>query len=115
MGKVSIWEGLRDRIRKAANRFVSMSSRPSPPSTKQNLDRWHSFEEILQRLHQEGIYLHPNQLAEFFVAHGLPVDLNYVPHHLKSKAMRINANYSGDMARVEDIQEPSWYAASLLK
>lgn len=91
-----------------------MSSRPSPTPTKQNLDRWHSFEEILQRLHQEGIYLHPNQLAEFFVAHGLPVDLSYVPDHLKSKAARINANYLGDMARSEENHESSWYVASLL-
>lgn len=74
---------------------------------------WHSFEDILQRLHQEGIYLHPHQLAEFFVWHGLPVDLRYVPEHLKQKATKINDNYLGDMARLEDVADFPWYSSSL--
>lgn len=63
---------------------------------------WDSFDEILQRLHREGIYLHSEQLAEFFLAHGLPVDLNYVPSHLQDKAHVVNANYQGAMARLEN-------------
>lgn len=70
-------------------------------SGQPQLDRcWPSFEEILQRLHAEGIYLHPHQLAEFLLRHGLPVDLQYVPKHLRLKAIFINENYRGDMARL---------------
>jgi hypothetical protein len=78
----------------------------------ENID-WHSFEAILQRLHREGIYLHPHQLAYFFLTHGLPVDLCYVPAHLQSKAQHINDNYQGDMARLEVLKQPSYYIASL--
>jgi hypothetical protein len=72
-------------------------------------ERWPTFEEILQRLHREGIYLHPHQLAEFFLAHGLPVNLRYVPDHLRQRAILLNENYQGDMASVvEDTEQPSW-------
>lgn len=60
---------------------------------------WPTFADILRRLHQERIYLHPHQLAEFMLRHGLPVDLCYVPAHLQHKAKQINDNYQGDMAR----------------
>lgn len=75
--------------------------------------RWQTFEEILKRLHQEGVYLHPHQLATFFVWHGLPVDLQYVPMDLKQRASQINDNYLGDMARLETVDEPLWYSYSL--
>ncbi len=66
---------------------------------------WHTFMDILQGLHRDGIYLHPDQLAEFFVRHGLPVDLQYVPGHLQERARHINTYYQGDMARVEEGRE----------
>jgi len=69
-------------------------------------DRWHTFTEILSRLHSEGIYIHSDHLAEFFLRHQLPVSLYHVPEHLKPLAERVNANYQGDMARLEDIYEP---------
>uniref|UniRef100_A0A832H5V5 Uncharacterized protein n=1 Tax=Oscillatoriales cyanobacterium SpSt-402 TaxID=2282168 RepID=A0A832H5V5_9CYAN len=75
--------------------------------------QWPTFEEILRRLHQEGIYLHPHQLATFFVWHGLPVDLQYVPAALQQRAAQINDNYLGEMARLETLNEPSWYSSSL--
>jgi len=69
---------------------------------------WPTFEEMLQRLHQTGIYIHPDQLAEFLLAHGLPVHLRYVPKHLQQKALQVNENYQGDMVRlVEEIDHPS--------
>ena len=72
-------------------------------------EHWPTFEEILQRLHGEGIYIHPHQLAEFMLAHGLPVNLRYVPEHLLSKAIFVNEHYQGDMARlIEEPDEPSW-------
>lgn len=71
---------------------------------------WHTFEDILHRLHQEGCYLHPSQLAEFFVWHGLPVDLQYVPTSLRQRAMQINDNYLGDMARLEAVDDLPWYS-----
>jgi hypothetical protein len=66
---------------------------------------WHTFPEIVKRLHHEGIYIHPHQLAEFFLWHGLPVDADYVPKHLQKRAAAINANYQGDMARLEMLNE----------
>jgi hypothetical protein len=74
---------------------------------RQSQPHWHSFEEILRRLHQEGIYIHADQLAEFFLAHGLPVDLRYVPAHLQQKAKLVNENYQGDMAQAVDEPEES--------
>lgn len=71
-------------------------------------EKWPTFGEILQGLHREGIYIHSDQLAEFFLAHGLPVDLGYVPKRLKEKAKFINKNYQGDVATLsEDISERS--------
>jgi hypothetical protein len=67
-------------------------------------ERWHTFQDILQRLHNEGIYIHAEQLAEFMVAHGLPVHPSYVPDRLKDKAKLINDHYQGDMARLEEIE-----------
>ncbi|MDX2231680.1 MAG: hypothetical protein NW220_18745 [Leptolyngbyaceae cyanobacterium bins.349] len=72
--------------------------------------RWHTFEDILWRLHQEGCYVRPEQLAEFFVWHGLPVDLRYVPAQLHQRATQINDNYLGDMVRLEPFDEPPWYS-----
>jgi hypothetical protein len=92
---------------------MSMSIPLSASKDQQQRTDWHSFEDILQRLHQEGIYIRADQLAEFFVAHGLPVDLLYVPLHLKSKAARINTNYQGDMARLEEKHEQPWFTSSL--
>lgn len=72
-------------------------------------ERWPTFEEILQRLHAQGIYIHSEQLAEFLLAHGLPVHLRYVPAHLRRKAIEVNENYRGDMARaVEEPEPPCW-------
>ena len=76
------------------------------PSSRQS---WYGFSQMLQRLHAEGVYLHPDQLAEFLLAHGLPVDLDYVPAHLREKALLINTHYRGDMAAVdEDSDEQPW-------
>ncbi|HHP7243697.1 MAG TPA: hypothetical protein ACFE0H_03320 [Elainellaceae cyanobacterium] len=66
---------------------------------------WTTFEDMLHRLHADGVYVHSEQLAEFLLAHGLPVDLRYVPSHLQSKARHINEHYQGDMAALAD--EPS--------
>jgi len=71
--------------------------------------RWQTFEEILQRLHKQGIYIHSEQLAEFMLRHGLPVHLRYVPAHLRSKAIQVNQNYQGDMVRqIEELEQPCW-------
>lgn len=72
--------------------------------------RWHTFEEVLFRLHQEGVFVHPDQLAEFLIHHGLPVDLRYVPVRLRHRASQINDNYQGDMVRLEEFEEPPWYS-----
>jgi hypothetical protein len=80
-------------------------SRPQSRRTSSAVDRWDSFEEILDRLHREGIYIHSEQLAEFLLYHGLPVDLQYVPVHLQQKAMQINQHYQGDMARLDIIPD----------
>lgn len=73
---------------------------PPPPISSAPFDQGHTFEQILQRLHVEGIYVHPDQLAEFLLVHGLPVQLRYVPARLRSKAKTINQNYRGDMANL---------------
>lgn len=76
---------------------------------RQPEEKSHSFRAILRRLHAEGIYIHSEQLAEFLLAHGLPVDLHYVPARLKEKATYVNKNYQGDMALVgEEEDEQSW-------
>lgn len=79
---------------------ISDSNKVEPINKAQSMERWHNFEEILQRLHKEGIYIHSDQLAEFMLAHGLPVDLRYVPKHLQAKANKINSNYQGDMVEL---------------
>lgn len=93
---------------------MSISRTPRSPSAQLSSPLgqlpWDSFEEILKRLHQEGIYLHPDQLAEFLLMHGLPVDPRYVPPHLQDKAKQINTNYQGDMARLEETEDYSWYS-----
>lgn len=63
---------------------------------------WHSFEDILNRLHGEGIYLNAEQLATFFTYHGLPVNLRYVPEALRERAHLINIHYQGDLARIDN-------------
>ena len=71
--------------------------------------RWPTFEEVLQRLHSQGIYIHSEQLVEFLLAHGLPVHMRYVPSHLRQKALRVNQNYQGDLARlIEEPEPPCW-------
>lgn len=93
-------------------KFYLSSSNPdrvqsSPPS--QPDEHWPTFEMVLQRLHAEGLYLHPHQLAEFMLVHGLPVNLYYVPAHLHAKAIFINENYQGDMAQlVKEQDQPFW-------
>ena len=78
-------------------------------SQLQNNERWPTFEEILQRLHAQGIYIHSEQLAEFLLRHGLPVHPRYVPAHLRHKALEVNQRYQGDMVRViEELEPPSW-------
>jgi hypothetical protein len=73
---------------------------------------WSSFEEILERLHQGGIYIHSEQLAAFLLMHGLPVDLCYVDDRLRPQAEQINRHYQGDMARLEELASPSYDFAS---
>ena len=74
-----------------------------------SLMRWHTFAEIVLRLHKQGIYIHPHQLVEFFLWHGLPVDLCHVPPRLRKKAETVNEHYEGDMARLEETQDPFWH------
>lgn len=87
-----------------SNRFAASKLQPKTQPSGRSSPAWKTFSEILQGLHGDRIYLHPDQLAEFFVAHGLPVDLCYVPSHLKQKAQRINANYQGNMAQLETVE-----------
>lgn len=83
----------------------SFDSLSDPEKTQlQQCDRWHTFQDILQRLHNEGIYIHAEQLAEFMLVHGLPVHPSYVPDRLKAKAKSINDHYQGDMARLEETE-----------
>jgi hypothetical protein len=78
-------------------------------SLSQTDERWPTFEEILKALHTQGIYVHSEQLAEFLLAHGLPVHLRYVPSHLRRKALEVNQNYQGDLVQViEELEPPSW-------
>lgn len=78
-------------------------------SQQQNYVSWRTFEEILQHLHAQGIYIHSEQLAEFLLSHGLPVHLRYVPANLRAKAIQVNNNYQGDMVRViEELEPPYW-------
>lgn len=89
---------------------ASAFARSWPPDSPKT---WPTFEDILYQLHQDGIYLHPHQLAEFLLRHGLPVNLEYVPAHLKQKATAINNNYQGDMARLEERNDGPWYSEQL--
>ena len=74
---------------------------------------WPTFAETLYRLHKEGLYIHADQLAEFMIVHGLPVDLQYVPSNLQEKARALNANYQGDMVRLsENSDDYFWYVSS---
>jgi hypothetical protein len=78
-------------------------------------EKWQTFAEIVLGLHKAGIFLHPHQLATFMLAHGLPVDLCYVPPHLQQKARLINENYRGDMARLEDMKDPYWHPLVIIE
>jgi len=78
-------------------------------SELKNEQNWSTFEEVLEGLHRQGIYIHSEQLAEFLLAHGLPVHLRYVPTHLRRKAIEINENYQGDLVRlIEEPEPPCW-------
>lgn len=79
------------------------------PADSEAPTHWHTFAELVVRLHQEGILIHPHQLAEFLLGHGLPVDLCYVPQRLKQKAKDVNTHYQGDMARLEEMKDPFWH------
>jgi hypothetical protein len=76
-----------------------------PHKSLAKIEEWTSFEQMLQRLHHEGIYIHADQLAEFLLFHGLPVHPRYVPAHLRQKAEQINQNYQGDMAKLIEEQD----------
>lgn|ERR687885_158275 len=87
---------------------IALNSMKSSSHSPGN-ERWPTFEEILHNLHTQGIYIHSEQLAEFMLAHGLPVHLRYVPAHLRPKAMQVNQSYEGDMARIiEELEHPYW-------
>lgn len=87
---------------------IALNQKQISPQLKPH-DRWPTFEEILQCLHAQGVYIHSEQLAEFLLGHGLPVHLRYVPARLQSKAREINENYNGDMVRlVEELEPPNW-------
>jgi hypothetical protein len=82
---------------------------PRPECAVYPAEKWQTFPEMLQGLHRAGILLAPEQLAAYLLEHGLPVDLHYVPAHLQEKACLINKHYQGDMARLEDINDPYWH------
>lgn len=88
--------------------LLSVDLNNSKLSSVEQDEQWPTFEELLQRLHREGIYIHAEQLAEFLLAHGLPVHLRYVPKYLRSKAIEVNQNYRGDMVRLIEEQEHKW-------
>lgn len=93
-----------------SNNLLSIALGSMESSSKsQDNERWPNFEDILQCLHSEGIFIHPEQLAEFLLAHGLPVHLRYVPAHLRHKAIEVNENYQGDMVRVVEEPEPPYW------
>lgn len=90
----------------------SLTCQPSKNSKPES--HWPTFTEILYNLHQEKLYIRAEQLAEFMLMHGLPVDLKYVPPHLQEKAKQLNANYQGNMARLrEQPDEYFWYEDNL--
>ncbi|MBD1880122.1 hypothetical protein NC997_09095 [Trichocoleus sp. DQ-A2] len=110
--KVILMALIQRRILSQSSQYDKMASnlssrnpvRVQSASQSQHHNHWSNFEEMLQRLHAEGLYIHPEHLAEFLLAHGIPVNLRYVPEHLKSKAVFINENYQGDMAHL--VEEP---------
>ena len=91
------------------NDFSSDSEDGLEAAISSNMARWHTFAEVVLRLHKEGIYIHPHELAEFFLRHGLPVDICYVPDRLAQRAATVNALYQGDMARLEEMKDPYWH------
>lgn len=88
--------------------LLSVVLKDSKLSYQQQNEQWPTFEELLQRLHREGIYIHAEQLVEYLLAQGLPVHLRYVPKHLRTKAIEVNQNYRGDMVRLIEEQEHRW-------
>ncbi|MGQ4647949.1 hypothetical protein [Lyngbya aestuarii] len=89
--------------------FLALNNMQSSSKPTDNDEHWPTFEEILQSLHNRGIYIHSEQLAEFMLVHGLPVHPRYVPERLQDKAIRVNQNYQGDMARpIEELEHPDW-------
>ncbi len=94
--------------------MLEASNTPNPSRCSKSNSHWSTLGEILYRLHQEGIYIRVDQLVEFMLLHGLPVDLQYVPKRLQEKAKAMNANYQGDLAQVS--QQPDdyeWYVHNL--
>lgn len=91
----------------------NFTAHKSDKQTKLDLP-WPTFAEILYNLHKEGFYICAEQLAEFMLLHGLPVDLQYVPLNLQEKAKILNSNYQGDMVRLsEKPDDYSWYISNL--
>lgn len=79
----------------------------TPIACAPKTDPWSTFEDMLSRLHAEGVYVHADQLAEFLLRHGLPVHLRHVPAPLIPRAQQINSHYQGDMAQL--IEDKDWW------
>lgn len=94
--------------------MLQASNTHKPDEVSKSNSQWSTLGAILYRLHLEGIYIRIDQLAEFMLLHGLPVDLEYVPKRLQEKAKVMNANYQGDLAQVS-LQPDGyeWYVANL--
>ncbi|NEQ70263.1 MAG: hypothetical protein F6J86_16385 [Symploca sp. SIO1B1] len=88
--------------------LLSVVLTDSQLSSQQQDEQWPTFDELLQSLHYEGIYIHAEQLAEYLLAQGLPVQLRYVPQHLRTKAIQVNQSYRGDMVRLIEEEEQDW-------
>ncbi len=80
--------------------MLEASNTRNPNEGSKSNSHWSTLGEILYRLHKGGIYIRVDQLVEFMLLHGLPVDLQYVPKRLQEKAKVVNANYQGDLAQV---------------
>lgn len=92
--------------------MLQASNTDKPNEVSKPNSHWSTLAEIVYRLHLEGIYIRVEQLAEFMLLHGLPVDLQYVPKRLQEKAKAINASYQGEGAQVS-LQPDGyeWYVA----
>jgi hypothetical protein len=94
--------------------MLKTSDPHTPNGYSKSNSHWSTLAEIVYCLHLEGIYIRVEQLAEFMLLHGLPVDLQYVPKRLQEKAKAINANYQGEGAQVS-LQPDGyeWYVDNL--